>query len=353
MSSPSSVINPAGDFEESIERLAKHLGRDKNRRAVFNLIYGRGSKPRSKRQVAETLGIGGTAQVVQNSLDDLAKHHLIVRLKNEGVVNDGSRWVYAKQEFVRANREKIVRYADDPRAAKKIVTKRRPDLGPALSFMKRATQPRRAIRPPRRRPRTGIRMKIALLVTNPERYGPLQTGVEARYIDEGIRLAGHDHEVDLEPFLAPTLDTLLDALNRYKPHVLHFSGHGGGRALLFDNERAGNDGGTVLDYDMVARVISAASPKPRLLVLAACDTVEGADRFLEWIPAVIAMSDSIDDEAACEFSRRFYRSLCAGVSVVNSLEQARLLLEHKNYADAQLPQLIARDEAAKNQVFLM
>lgn len=352
MNSQSSVINPAGDFEESIERLAKHLGRDKNRRAVFNLVYGRGSKPRSKRQIAGTLGIGGTAQVVQNALDELAKHHLIVRLKNEALVKDGSRWVYAKHDFVRANREKIVRYADDPTAAKKLMTKRRPNLGAAFSFVRPASQPRQARRASRTRSHAGVRLRIALLVTNPERYGPLQTGVEARYIDEGIRLAGRAHEVDLEPFLAPTLDTLLDALNRYRPHILHFSGHGGGRALLFDNDRAGADGGTVLDYDMVARVISATALKPRLLVLAACDTVEGADQFLEWVPAVIAMSDSIEDEAMCEFSRRFYRSLSAGVSVENSLEHAKMLLEHKNYPDALLPQLIAKDEKARKQVFL-
>lgn len=352
MNSQSSVIDPAGNFEESIERLAKHLGRDKNRRAVFNLIYGRGSKPRSKRQIAEALGIEGTAQVVQNALDELAKHHLIVRQKNDGLVKDGSRWVYAKHDFVRANREKIVRYADDPKAARKLSTKRRPNLGPALSFVKPVPQAKRATQLARPRSRTGVRLRIALLVTNPERYGPLQTGVEARYIDEGIKLAGRDHEVDLKPFLAPTLDTLLDALNAYRPHILHFSGHGGGRTLLFDNERAGADGGTVLDYDLIARVISATRPQPRLLVLAACDTVEGADQLLSSVPAVVAMSDSIEDEAACVFSRRFYRSLCAGANVENSLNQAKALLDHQDYPDAVLPQLIARDDRARSQTFL-
>jgi predicted transcriptional regulator len=352
MNSQSSVINPGGDYEETIERLAKHLGRDKNRRAVFGLLYGRGSKPRSKKQMAEALDIGGTAQVVQNALDELARHNLIVRIENKGQVKDGSRWVYAKHPFVRANRERIVRLADDPSAAKKLATKRRPDLGAVFSLVKPAPPRRGAAKTTRLRSRAGARLRIALLVTNPERYGPLQTGVEARYIDEGIKLGGRDHEVDLKAFLAPTFDTLLDALNSYKPQVLHFSGHGGGRALLFDNERAGADGGTVLDYDTVATVLSATTPKPRLLVLAACDTLDGADQFLECVPTVVAMSDSIEDEAACEFSRRFYRSLTAGVSIVNSLKQAKALLKHKGYPDALLPQLIAKDEEARNQEFL-
>jgi hypothetical protein len=352
MNSQTSVINPSGDFEEAIQRYANHLGRDKNRRAVFNLLYGRGSRPRSKKQIAEALGVGGTAQVVQNALDELAKHHLILRQANEGEVRDGSRWVYCKQPFVRANREKIVRYADDPAAAKKIATKRRPDLAAGVSLVKAAPPTPRAARVSRARSRPAARLRIALLVTNPERHASLQTGVEARYIDEAIKLGGRDHEVDLKVFLAPTFDTLLDALNSYKPHILHFSGHGGGRTLLFDNDRAGADGGTVLDYDQVAKVLAATTPKPRLLVLAACDTVDGADQFLDAVPAVVAMSDSINDEAACEFSARFYRSLTAGVSVSDSVQQAKVLLEHKGYSDAVLPQLIAVDDKGRHQAFL-
>lgn len=351
MISQSSIINPAGDFEESIERLARHLGRDKNRRAVFNLIYGRGSKPRSKRQIAEALGIGGTAQIVQNSLDELAKHHLIVRIKNEGHVRDGSRWVYAKHDFVRANRDKIVRYADDPTAAKKLATKRRPATGPGISFVTRAAS-RKSVDRSRPRNRREIKVKIALLVTNPERRASLQTGVEARDIDAAIKLGGRAGEVHLQIFLAPTFDTLIDALNSYRPDILHFSGHGGGRALLFDNEKPGDDGGTVLDFDMVARLLATTSRAPKLLVLAACDTTDGADRFLDVVPSVIAMKDSIDDEAACEFSARFYRSLSSGASIRNALDQAKALLGYRGYADADLPQLIESNRAAGDRTFL-
>jgi CHAT domain-containing protein len=145
---------------------------------------------------------------------------------------------------------------------------------------------------------------------------------------------------------------LLDTLNSYRADVLHFSGHGGGQTLLFDNEKAGNDGGTVLDFDMVARVVGATSAAPKLLVLVACDTVDGVDRFLDMVPAVIAMADTIDDEAACEFSKRFYQSLSAGATIGNSFEQAKLVLENKGYADASLPTLVARDGQAAQRALL-
>lgn len=344
--SPTSVINPSGDFEEAILRLANHLGTDKNRRAVFNLIYGRVSKPRSKKQIADQLGKTGSAQVIQNALDHLQKHHLIVRLENGGQVDDRSRWLYGKDGFVRANRDAIVRYADNPGAAKKVATKRRPGAEAKLSFVRPARPVERPSGKRMRQSGKKPKLKIALLVTNPDSRASLQTGVEARYIEEGILIGGRAGEVDLKVVLAPTLDTLLDTLNSYRPDVVHFSGHGGRQTLLFDNERAGDDGGTVLDFDMVARVVGATSAAPKLLVLVACDTVDGADRFLDTVPAVVAMADSIDDDAACEFSKRFYRTLSAGETIANAVDQAKLVLKDKKYANADLPTLLAKDKKA-------
>lgn len=348
------VINVSGDYEETILRLAKHLGKDRNRRAVFNLIYGRGSRPKSKKQIAETLGKVGNAQVIQNALDDLAKHHLIVRIENKGAVKDGSRWLYGKENSVRANRDKIVRFADDPGAAKKVATKRRPAPLFGVSFVKEREGPARRTARPRggQSEHKNARLRIALLVTNPKRNSALQTGIEARDIESALKATGKWNEIDLKLFLAPTLNELIDALNIFRPNILHFSGHGGGGTLLFDNEKAGNDGGTVLDFDMVARVIGETKVRPNLLVLAACDTVDGSDRFMNVVPAVVAMADPIDDDAACAFSARFYQSLAGGASIRNALNQAKILLEHKGYADAALPQLIAANDKAADRTFL-
>ena len=352
MNSQAPVINVSGDYEETVLQLAKHLGRAKTRRAVFDLIYGRGSKPRSKKQISEQLGKDGNTQVVQDALEYLANHHLIARIENKGQIKDGSRWIYGKEDSVRANREKITRYADDPATAKKIPTKRRPRTEITLSFVKPARRTKKTHGGGSRQTGKQARLKIALLVTNPDSKASLQTGVEARYIAEGISLGGGAGKVDLKAVLAPTLDTLLDTLNSYRPHVLHFSGHGGGQTLLFDNEKAGDDGGTVLDFDMIARVVGATSAAPKLLVLAACDTADGAERFLDAIPAVIAMADTVDDEAACEFSRRFYQSLSAGATIANSLAQAKITLESKGYADASLPTLVVRDEKFAQRALL-
>ena len=272
-------------------------------------------------------------------------------MENGGQVKDGSRYLYGKAESVRANRDKIVKYADNPSAAKKVPTKRRPAVEVALSFVKPASRPSV---PSRTKSVRGARakLKIALLITNPDSLASLQTGVEARYIDESIRLSPRANEVDLKIVPAPTLPTLLDTLNSYGPTILHFSGHGGGQALVFDNEKAGEDGGTVLDFDMIASVLGATRANPKLLMLVACDTVDGAERFLGEVPVVIAMSDSIGDEAACDFSAQFYRTLSTGETISNSFAQAKLMLKAKGHADADLPTLLTHNPSAADRALL-
>jgi hypothetical protein len=128
MNERTSIVNVSGDYEETVERLAKHLGKNKLRRLIFNAIYGRTMLPRSKRQIMASTNMpdkGNNSQQVQNQLDHLSKHHLISKIENDGSVEDGSRNLYLKDKTVRAIRKEVVQMADNPRAAASISTKRR------------------------------------------------------------------------------------------------------------------------------------------------------------------------------------------------------------------------------------
>ena len=109
------VINWSGDYEETCLQLAKHLGTSKIRRKLFNTIYGRGSKPRSRKQLALDAKLKASdGQQAQNELDVLARYGLIHREENDGSVKDRSMYLYSKDPNVRAHRETIVKYADKP-----------------------------------------------------------------------------------------------------------------------------------------------------------------------------------------------------------------------------------------------
>src|SRR6185437_66482 len=91
------VVDWSGNYEENCLQLAKHLGKNKIRRKLFDAIYGRVSKPRSRKQMVAEAKLGSSdGQQAQNGLDRLARYGLIKRISNEGsvAVDDGSRWLY-------------------------------------------------------------------------------------------------------------------------------------------------------------------------------------------------------------------------------------------------------------------
>ena len=64
-----------------------------------------------------------------------------------------------------------------------------------------------------------------------------------------------------------------------------------------ENEAGESDGHDV-EFTLLARLLGATDEPPRLVVLNACESIEGADALLQTVPLVIGMSDTIDDTAA-------------------------------------------------------
>ena len=129
MNARTAVVDWSGNYEENCVQLGKHLGKNMIRRKLFDAIYGRGAKPRSKKQLMTAKGLKGThAQQAQNQLDFLARYGLILRDANDGAVSDGSHFVYRKEPHVRAHRQQITKHANNPGLAKKTPTKRNPIL---------------------------------------------------------------------------------------------------------------------------------------------------------------------------------------------------------------------------------
>jgi hypothetical protein len=166
--------------------------------------------------------------------------------------------------------------------------------------------------------------------------------MDYREAEAAVRASANRDKLELRPFPAAHIGTLLDALNEYEPDVVQFSGHGGGEAVLFDGEEVRGTGGAALDFGVAQKMLAATQKRPKLLVLTACQTVAGANAFLETVPIVIAMSDNISDWAATFFSRRFYAALVSGQSIQNAFDQAKAFLEAEQLPDADLPTLLSR-----------
>jgi CHAT domain-containing protein len=145
----------------------------------------------------------------------------------------------------------------------------------------------------------------------------------------------------------------LNGLNEKKPHVVHFSGHGGGRALEFDDGALDDPQGVTVKFEHLARALGATKNPPIVLVLNACDTLDGAEVLLAAVPVVIATTREISDQAANLFATCFYRAVASGQSIRTAIDQAVYAIDVLAGGKGDVIASIARDDINMDSLVLI
>jgi hypothetical protein len=337
-----SVVDWSGNYEENCIQLGKHLGKNKIRRKLFDVIYGRGSKARSKKQLMSEAGLSSShGQQAQNQLDYLERYGLIVREDNDGSVKDGSRYLYGKEPNVRAHRPAIVKYADKPALAKRVATKRNP--------VAKAIVVRTINRSVLKRKK---RLDVLYSTANPNPKSPLRVEAEMRQVQEAVRGSRLRDNIALHYRPAANLKSILDGLNDLSPGIVHFSGHGYDGGIAVDHGRVKPPSGKVLTFDLLAKAIAAVDTPPRVIVLNSCHSAGAKKAFLPPAKAIVAMGDSISDLAATAFAAQFYGAIAAGQSLKSAFNQGLVAIEAVSLNEAKTPQLILADGIKASDVVL-
>jgi hypothetical protein len=161
-------------------------------------------------------------------------------------------------------------------------------------------------------------LKVLVVFANPRGTSALRLGEEDRTINECFRRSKNRDGLSLRILHASTVDDIRRALLDDEYHIVHFSGHGTGTGLAFEDK----DGRLyVPPQDAVAQLLADFSPPLECLLLNACYSISQGQLTSLGVPFTIAMEGPISDGAAILFAGGFYDSIGAGKDVEFSFRQ--------------------------------
>jgi hypothetical protein len=159
----------------------------------------------------------------------------------------------------------------------------------------------------------------------------VMAGVESELIREALLPV--DADVDLMVVARPTKAALVERLQRFRPHLLHFIGHGGqtpaGEAYLRLDSAAGSVQWTA---DVILNDLQGLEDTLRFVFVNACRSTDDSkadfwtlsDAFLAaGAPAVLGMRTDVTGEEAAQFAGAIYRALAAGKAVDVAVAEGR------------------------------
>ena len=209
----------------------------------------------------------------------------------------------------------------------------------------------RGARSARREPEV---LRVAYLTANPRVIDEdddgnlmlthLRVDLEMQQVKKAVKRSVHRDYIDIDHWPAATRDDVVTVLNDLHPHVVHFSGHGGDGTLEFDNGEMIAEGVPV-SFEYLTRALSVTDTGPTVLILNACDTLDGVDVLLDAVPVVIAPAREIDDAGALVFAVSFYSAIASGRSVRAALDQARLAIDQLPTAQGNVISSLTREDS--------
>lgn len=188
------------------------------------------------------------------------------------------------------------------------------------------------------RPPKAERLRILMLAASSE--GDLRVGREQAQIRAAVERANHRDLVELDLKTSATTADLLDGLTKFRPHVVHFSGHGSDELVVFEKDVDTHHSGAVVQAGAFASALGSISDPPLLVLLNSCRSASQIENLVEQVvPFAIGMSDSIHDRDAIRFAARFYASIADGTTIQEAHDLGRAALALDGLPGADLPQL--------------
>lgn len=187
--------------------------------------------------------------------------------------------------------------------------------------------------------------KLRVLLLGASSEGDLRVGREQKRIRAAVESALHRDLIELDARPAATAEDLLDGITKFRPHVVHFSGHSNEDLIVFEHETDAPHEGHVVTAREFSRAIAATDDPPLLVMLNACKSAAQIDQLVaDTVPFAIGMADSIQDGDAINYAAQFYASIANGQSVRSAHLAGQASLELAGLDGAELPTLASASD---------
>jgi hypothetical protein len=150
------------------------------------------------------------------------------------------------------------------------------------------------------------RRAVLFVSTSPMPGAILNTGVEARVVEDALRKTGFEFRA----VQAARPHDITRAVLDFQPTILHFAGHGAGGEIYLEDEMQKPKAVTL---DAIARLLK---PMPVTgVVLNACYSAQNLAPLMSVSQWAVGMRKAVQDPSAIGFSDGFYMALAEGKNV--------------------------------------
>ena len=176
---------------------------------------------------------------------------------------------------------------------------------------------------------------------NPWTTSRILVDEEAREIFERIQEGPYRTRFELYNHAATRPIDLQKLLMFYRPHIVHFSGHGNKKQKLIFGGTPGR--GKTIDRQGFVELLALYNTHLRLVLLNACFTKIQARLISEVIDYAVGTGKGIGDKAGVVFAGAFYRALGFGKSIRDAFDSAKAELSLTKMPRTQGIELFVRE----------
>lgn len=193
------------------------------------------------------------------------------------------------------------------------------------------------------------KIRVLFLLSDPVNENRIKLSREMKSIEEKLRLRGLIDRFEMKVEWAATSSDLQGAILSFRPHIVHFSGHGSQSGeLIFED---GNGKAKPISAEALAELFHILQGSIRCVVLNACFSEKQASGIIESINCVIGMSNKIHDDPAAIFASHFYQALAHEDNIKKAFDLGRNAINLEALPGSQIPSLLIRKDVTDLTIF--